>query len=426
MRFIQTAGLAALVVLTTLPVAAQTSQYTAPGGAVGGEPLSKQEIEAQMEAARWRLGPLRLAPWLALRGLTYEQNVFVDGAATKSDVTGSVGAGLTAYLPTGRNVFWVVQAMPEYLWWLDLSERNQLIGRYGAGVFADLNRLRIAADGRRNERQTVVTSESAQQVISDETVLRLSADLTLSAAFRLRGEVSSSEVENRLPDDSPGIGGLLFSDLDRKERVLRGEIVYNPDERVEVALGVERTDTEFATGARDRSSTGTSPSLRLRLTGNRIALDGRVLRRELDPEPGSLLVPVDQTEGSLRFTITPGQRFTYGVYGNRSTSYALNLASTQLTVQRLGAELGAPLGHRLSVRAFYESGDDDYVVLAGPPRSDDVVAYGLQADFKIGEWLSYQAGFQQVEYDSNLDAFDRDYLRITSSLTLSTGDWVWR
>jgi hypothetical protein len=426
MRFIRNASLTALVLVLSLPVAAQTSQYTAPGGRVGGEPPDKEEIEAQMEQARWRLGPIRVAPWLALRGLSYESNVFVAGEDETSDVTGSLGAGLTAYLPSGENVFWIVQAMPEYLWWLDLSERNQLIGRYGAGVFADFNRLRLTVDARRTENQGPVSSESAQQVLADDTTLHVAADLSFSAAFRLAAEATTSDAEYRLPDGSRAFGPLLFSDLDREEQVLRGELVFMPDDRVEVRLGVERTDTEFAPGTRDRSSTGTSPSLGLRLTGNRLSLDALILRRELKPEEGSVLVPVEQTEGSVRFIVTPGHRLKCGVYGNRSTSYSLNRDYAQATVQRLGFEAGLPLGHRLSVRAYYESGDDDYQVLSGLPRTDDVTAYGLQADFEIGEWLSYRAGFQQVEYDSNLDAFDREYLRVTSSLTLSTGDWVWR
>jgi hypothetical protein len=426
MRFIQTAALAALALLVTLPVAAQTSQYTAPGGALGGEPLTKAQIEAQMEAARWRLGPIRLAPWLALRGLTYESNVFVSGNETTSDVTGSAGAGLTAYLPTGSNVFWVVQAMPEYLWWLDLSDRNQLIGRYGAGVFADLNRLRIALDGRDVERQAPATSESAQQVIGEETTAHLNVSLDLSTSLSLRADLSSSDLAYRSPDDAPTVGGFRFSDLDRKEQVLRGELVYRRGDKAEVGLGVELTDTEFEAGARNRSSTGTSPSLHLRLNGNRLGLDAQILRRELEPEPGSELRPVRQAEGDFRLTLTPGTRFTFGVYGNRTTAYALADEYSQLTVERLGFEVGSPLGRRLDLRAFFEAGTDDYEGFGGAPRSDDVTAYGLVANFKIGEWLSYQAGFRQVEYDSNLDAFDRDYFRVTSSLTLSTGEWVWR
>lgn len=427
--------LALVLAVLALPVVAQAPQYTAPGGATAERPRTKEDLEKRMEEARWRVGPLRLAPWLAVRRLTWEEDVFVQREGREdeatSDLTGSVGAGLTAYLPTGPKLFWVAQAMPEYLWWLDLSERNQWVGRYGAGVYADLNRLRIGVNGRRSEQQQVVTPEEPLQVLSDQRTASANAELDLADTLTLRVSGSRIEVENRLPDaDGPGAdlppGVADFTRLDREERALRGELSYRPREPVEVALGVEATETDFATGARDLSSTGTSPYLSLRLDGHSLSLDSRVVRRELEPEPGSDLRAVDATEGQLRLRFTPGWRFTFGLYGHRSTVYALDLDYSHLTDQRLGVELSAPFGERLTVRAFTETGDAEYEPLPGSPaRTDDVTAWGAEASFRLGEWLSYRAGFQQVSYDSNLPGFDRDLSRVTSSVVLSTGDWIW-
>jgi len=432
MRFTRSAPLAVLILLLAPTVVAQTSQYTAPGGGGAGDsPPDREQIEREMEEARWRLGPFRVAPWLALRGLTYEDDVFVQNeegdAEATSDVHGSVGAGLSVYLPVGEDVFWVVQALPEYLFWVDLDERNQLIGRYGAGLYADLNRLRIGLDGQLAEQQGTVTSESAQQVLSERTSVHAVAELEVTAAFSVAVDAAQSEHTHGLADGSTVSAGFDYSNLDREEQVLAAELRYHPSEKVELALGAEATETDFDAGARDLSSTGTSPYLRLHLDGNRLLFDAQVVRRELEPEPGSVLVPVDQTEGSARLELEVSHRFELSLYGSLSTAYAISSGFTQFDQERLGVGVGLPLSDRLTLSAFYETGSDDYEPLpAAPLRADDVTSWGASASFAIGEWLTYRAGVTEVDYDSNLDTFDRDYLRIESSVVLSTGDWVWR
>jgi len=416
--------LAACCLLSSLSVSAQSSQYTAPGGTSAAAPPTAESIETQMEAARWHLGPLRLAPWLGLRGLTWEQNVFVDNQGETSDLTGSVGAGLTAYLPTGAKVFWIVQAMPEYIWWLDLSERNELVGRYGGGVVADLNRLRLAANWHRTEQQQVVTIESPQQVVAERQGVTASGELSLGASLVFAAGFSDEENTNRLPGDA--VGRVDFSAVDRSEQTVTGELRYQPSDDLVFGVGVEATDTEFQTDARDLSNTGTSPFVSLLLAGNHLELNARIVQRSLDPKTGSALLPVDETDGQARLEITPGWRFRFGVYGSRNITYALDAAYSHLIDQRLGVDIGAPFGERLAMRAFFESGSADFEPLGGaPPRSDDISAYGADATYELGEWLSYRAGLHQVTIDSNLPGFDRDYLRVTSSFILSTGDWVW-
>ncbi len=433
---------ACLAWLPALPLCAQSTQYTAPGGGESFELPTAESIEASMEEARWRLGPFRLAPWLGLRGLTYEQDVFVDNQDVDgeegdvSDVTGSLGAGLTAYLPTGDSVFWIVQAMPEYVFWLDLSERNELIGRYGAGVVADLNRLRLVADVYRREEQRVVTVESPQQVLAErngvaaDAALSLTGNLALTAAFR------AEEVLNRRPGDDGDpeagvVGGgddLSFSRVDREERSLETGIRYQPRDGVRFGIGVEWTEADFEGGARNLGNTGTSPYLDFTLEGNKIDLDGRATYRELEPETGSALLPVEELNGRARVRLTPGWRFAFDLYAHRNFAYSLSGAYSHLIEDRFGVGVGAPFGERLRTRAFFESGTADYRRLGPeiPQRSDDITAYGFDATYALGEWLDYRAGFHQLDFDSNLSEFDRDFVRITSNFILSTADWTWR
>ena len=417
--------LAACCLLSSLSVSAQSSQYTAPGGASAAAPPTAESIEAQMEAARWHLGPLRLAPWLGLRGLTWEQNVFVENQGETSDLTGSVGAGLTAYLPTGAKVFWIVQAMPEYIWWLDLSERNELVGRYGGGVVADLNRLRLAANWHRTEQQQVVTIESPQQVVAERQGVTASGELSLGASLVFAAGFSDEETTNRLPGDA--VGRLDFSRADRSEQtVTRGAAL--PALRRPRPRRRRRGDGHRVPVRRPRPVVHRHLPLRLPPSRGQPPRAGRA-HRAAQPRSEGRLGPAaggrDRRPGAPRDhpgLALPLRRLRQPF----SITYALDTAYSHLIDQRLGIDVGAPFGERLAMRAFFESGSADFESLgAAPPRSDDISAYGAEATYELGEWLSYRAGLHQVTIDSNLPGLDRDYLRVTSSFILSTGDWVW-
>lgn len=408
------------------PVLAQSAQYTAPGAGAAAEPLDREELEARLEQARWRLGPVRLAPYLGVRGLSWVQNVFAEGDEGTDDLTASVGAGLTALLPTGPDVFWVAQAMPEYVWWADLAERRQLVGRYGAAVHGDFNRLRFTVEGRRVEEQTQVTAEEPEPAIGEVDHLGAAVALRLTSRLRLVAGASLAEVANRAGDPDDPRSPEFFL-LDRREERARGGLLFASGP-VQLEAGAERQVTEFDDGARQLSSTGTSPYLALTLTGNQVRLAADVVRRSLDPEPGSALPPTEATVGSLRVELDPGWRFDVGLYGLRSLLYSLADGYSHFEEERYGLDVAAPFGHRWSTRAFVEAGANDYAaVLPGAPaRRDDTLAYGVEVSLEIREWLRYQAGYRRLELDSNLPGLDRDTESVSSTVSLTTGSWIWQ
>ena len=424
----RTRFLAALALGSGLAAAtagAQAPQYTAPGGADRGDVRSKEEIEQAMEDARWRLGPVRLAPWAGLRNVTYVDNVFGASEGGESDVTGTLGAGLTAYLPTGPKVFWVAQALPEYVWWLDLEERRELVGRYGAGVYADLNRLRLAANATRVEEQAVVTSETEQLAFARRDELSSAADLRLTGAFELfvSGRLTEVGDERAVGDDPRGAPVEL---LHREERGVRGGLRYRSGRALAVELGAEVAEVRFDAGGRDLSNRGTSPFVRIDLDGNDLEVDLEVVQRSMEPIDDSQLEPVDLTHGSLRLLLTPGWRFSVGPYGHRSTVYSLSAAYTHFTEERWGFQVAAPF-KRLGAHAYVEGGRNDYAAPVGAAdRTDDVTGWGIGLDVEVVEWLSYRIGFHRVEYDSNLPGFDREIDRVESTFNLGAASWIWR
>ena len=422
------AALGLCVGLGAAPVGAQPTQYTAPGGGQGGGTKTKQQIEAEMERARWNLGPIRLVPWAGLRNVTYVGNVFATSGDETSDLTGSLGVGLTAYLPTGPKVFWIAQAQPEYVFWLDLEERRALVGRYGAGVFADLNRLGLALNATRVEEQAVVSSETEQLSLARRDRISADLDLHLTSALDLfaQGSLTDVEDEGAVGDDP---GGPPFELLHREERGLRTGLRYNADE-LTVEIGAQIAEVEFEPGARDLSNRGTSPFVRLQLDGNRVSFDVELIQRSMEPVGASELVPIDTTSGSLEVSFTPGWRFTLSPYGHRSTVYSLDSDYTHFTEDRWGLGVAAPFG-RLGLRVFGEAGENDYEAAAAaavPPRTDDFTGWGVGFDLELREWLRYRGGFHHLEYDSSLPAFDREIDRVESTLNLAlpAGSWIWQ
>ncbi|HEX2254277.1 MAG TPA: hypothetical protein VHQ65_13480 [Thermoanaerobaculia bacterium] len=419
--------LLALSTLLAADAVAQATQYTAPGGSNLGGTRSKEDLEREMAEARWSLGPVRLAPWIGVRDLAWVDNVYAEGGDETSDVTVTAGAGLTAYLPTGPKIFWLAQAMPEYVWWADSDERRRLVGRYGVGGFGSFNRLELAVRALRTEEQAVVTSESPQLAIAQREEVGLDGELRLLSTLALTVAAADTDLEQesdepfdpRVPD---------FSRLDRGERRLGAGLAWRPNDQVRLELGAEHLETEFAPGARDLSGSGTSPYLALEVVGNRLSTLGRLVQRRLDPEPGSVLVPVEALEGDLRLELRPGWRFTFGAYGSQLVTYSLAEGQSHFEARRFGADVAAPFAGRFDLRLFGETGENRYEPLAAaaPRRLDEVTAYGVRLGWRLREWLSYRAGFVQEEYDSNLPGFDREVGRIESTLVVSTGSWAWQ
>ncbi|MCA9687947.1 MAG: hypothetical protein KC457_37660, partial [Myxococcales bacterium] len=127
---------ALLLFLLAVPAAAQ---YTAPGEGLI-EPLNrKQALEDAWANARFRLGAVRIQPSISLQDVAWVDATDSNDPTIDSDLTATLGAGLSAYLRLGDG-FLAFQALPQYSWWQDLEDRRRLIGTYGIGYFGFFSR----------------------------------------------------------------------------------------------------------------------------------------------------------------------------------------------------------------------------------------------------------------------------------------------
>ncbi|HVS13046.1 MAG TPA: hypothetical protein VMV46_03915 [Thermoanaerobaculia bacterium] len=416
--------LLASIVLAAVPVAvgAQFEQYTPAGGP---EPIvtdPKEELEQAVADSRWRLGGLRVDPWFGVRNVG-----FVDQGTGDDQLTGSAGVGLRAYLPTGPKVIWAAHALPEYTWYEESSDRSRLNGRYGLGFFGFFNRLTVQAQATLQEQLDVISAEIQQRVNARNETLSLLAELRLAASVNLFGSFSTSTITNLLEDEErfdPTIAP--FDLLDRDEEVARVGVRYRSRGDWLIGLGVEETDTQFDDAAFDRSNSGTSPYLELTIPARSLLISLDLVQRDLEPDPGSDFVPYDDLTGSLALTFGSARsRLSPTLYAHRELVYTLD-ASSYLVDERFGVRTGFPLGRRMAIRLFAETGTHDYAQPPfGPARSDDVTAFGADVDIPLGRGARFNLGYSIEEFESNPPGFDRTVDIVRAGVTFSASRGLW-
>lgn len=422
-----------LIVLSPGSLSAQFRQYTPPGGTGDRAPSGKQAIEQRMANARWRLGPVRLEPWFGLQDAAWIDDVFAASEAAPgtelSDFTATVGAGLTALMPTGSNLFWVAQAQPTYVWWQDLEDRRQLAGTYGAGVLGFWNRLETEVRAERREDQGFQSLETTQLTVTRRERVSVSGQLRLSGAvwFFAGGQVQRSEDAR---EDDEDLRSAPFSRLDREETSVSGGLAWTPSDRLRVALGVEATETDLDDDARDLSNDDLAPILQIQLGNDDATLSADVdlALRSIEAIEGSRFTGYDELAGEVRLRLAPGWRISYELYGLSQPVLSLQDDYSHYEEHRFGLAVEARVGREASLQVYGDVGDLDYQVLTPEalPRTDDLTAWGARFTLPLGDALSLETGWQRLELDSDLPGLDRESNQVTLRFGLRTDRLLWR
>lgn len=410
----------------------QFAQYTQPGTVDrGGPEATRNQFEDALERSRWRLGPVRLQPWIGVRDLQWSANPLGAGEGSESeeaDLSVSVGAGLRAYLPTGHSLFWTAHALPELVWWADQEDRNRVNGRFGAGAFAFFNRVRLELSGRREEDLGVVSAELPQEANHRRDTYTFAVETRLGFSTSVFGQLTERRQRHLLEEGERATGAPLQA-LDRDERTVRTGLRYSPRERWTLGAGMEWTETESAGAARDLSSTGTAPFLEVLYSGPKFWSSASVELREVEPEPGSALGETETETYSVQLGIE-GNRLSPAFYARRSLNLSVDEDFSHFTHEVVGASLGMPLGRRTRIRAFGETGESEFTAAgtAGAElvdRLDDVTSFGGELTFEAYRGLSLSVGGYRTTFDSNLPGEDRTVEVFRTGVDLRLGGWSW-
>lgn len=401
---------------------AQWTQYTLPGGPSERPGQRQEELEKEIEQARYHLGPVRIAPWLGLRNVAYVRSLYSTGTEPPPDWTATVGAGFRAYLHTGRKVTWTAAVLPEYVWWKDQADRRRVNGRYALGVHGFFNRLSVELMADREEELQIVTPEVPELANARTDSLRLLSEVKLTGAISAFA-VGTLAEQTALDDDLPDSRVDQLALLDREDRTARVGLRWRPREPWMFGLGAERTSSDFAQGALDRSNEGTSPIFEARYERRRITVEADLAARSLEAREGAAFVEFDELTGRASIQWTAAEGLAFSVYGNRDLLYSLSPGYAYLSDERVGVAVLLGVIRQAQLRVFAETGTYDYTAFspAAAPRSEDVDSFGGQLTTNLWRSVSLEITGVRSEFDSNLPGGDRSYTSVGAAVSLLGG-----
>lgn len=386
----------------------QFLQFASPGGPEGQPESAQERLERELRGVPWRVGPVRLAPLVGLRDTSYVRDLF--GSGERSDLTSTAGAGLRAYLRTGPKVTWIGQVLPEYVWWQKDEDARRLNLSYGLEVLGLFNRLTLDVAASRSEQQRLLTPEVTLPVSARSDLARLDAELEAASTLFPFASAHWSRQEGLADErDDPRINGIAL--LDRDETLARAGVRWRPRAGWMIGLGAERTRVDFDRQELDSSNEGTAPILELVIDRRQFFLGADLAVRSLTSREGSRFADFHGVTGNLGLNLLPSSRLQAWVYANRNLVYSIAPEYPYLDDQRIGLSAGMGFGRLVFVRAYVETGSNDFVagLPEAPRRRDDLTAVGGSVRFTLTSSLSLAVLATRIEFDSNLPGNDRSY-----------------
>ncbi len=388
----------------------QFTQYTAPGSAAKAPKDAAESAQEGAENARWKIGPLRIAPHLTVSNVGYSQNVFSapEGTTQVDDFRATLGAGLAGYLRLGSKSVLSGFVGPEYSTWRDTEDLRQLGVNSGLGWFASFNRLTLSASARSIERERLLSAEIeapvqiAQDQVSLDTTLEITRRLAIFA-------VASDSKLRHARDIEQFVPGLDLRDLDRDDsRRLVGLELRGSD--VAIRLGYETTDVDFAdSDSRDNSGKGASVRLRYDRSKLNVYLSYSDLRIDFD----DLARPdLERILGTANVAFRMKPKTTVTAYATDGLAFSVISSSGIIESEYRGLALGQSLSQRLEMGAFAEVGRQTFLDDQNLGRVDDLEAFGLMIRFDLTEGATLTGQVREETWDSTIDDFDR----LTSSI----------
>src|SRR5258706_11284377 len=129
----------------------------------------REQVEAQMRASAYQLGPIRLIPQFTFNSTGYVNNIFGTATAEKSDYIATVGLGTQWIVPFGAKVFLRGRGLPQYIWFLRNVEGRKFGWTFENSLLFLFNRLSIETRGNTSRVSDLLNTETQQRVLRTAT-----------------------------------------------------------------------------------------------------------------------------------------------------------------------------------------------------------------------------------------------------------------
>jgi hypothetical protein len=385
------------------------------------------QVKQERENARFHLGAVRLMPYLTLKDVGYNNNVFENAAGEKvADYTATVAPGARLLVPFGQKMVVRAGAEPAYYWWKDLTYLRGW-GITGDGqVLGLFNRLTVGADGRYADTLQLVNSEAnvrtRQKQSSGDAAMEVEVLRRLSVFGRYEA------VQTRLDDSGfvqPGQG--LSQILDRTEYGARGGVRYRFDTPFSVGAMGQWARARFVNEPVGRDNEGFGALVSVRYDRERFYVDltGGYQQSKGIYEQGHF--PEYRT-GTYTYFVSyfVAKKVEFQVSGWRRPQYSYYLDNPYYFETRNGAALNFGLGHRVMLGGSFSLGTNAYPigVSAGPTlvtRRDDVVMVGGMLGFVLSPTMNLAMNVRNDRYTSNIPGVGRSVLTVSGGVNWNFG-----
>lgn len=414
---------AILGALLSVPCAGQVTTDTPPSGRT--LPVAEQ-VEAEMTAARFRLGPLRVTPFFTLENVGWTNNALSRSEGAVEDYTASASAGAKLVLPLGRKLYLRGTVAPTYDWYYRTEALRGFGGSYSGEALGLFNRLTLGGGGGYTRRINTASSEVGRDVLNTSTRGFGKAEVELLRRLSLFGgaeQVTTNLVDKGL--DTPGLSSVAT--LDRTETAFRAGVRYAFSSALSVGVMAEEVRTRFEREGALRDNDVQGALLVVRYDRERLYVEGTAGVREGKPVAASEIYP-EFRAGTYGYFVSYVllRPLELQVRGSRRPQAALFLDNPYFFETRNGASLRLAVGRRLSFHVLGELGSNRYVnpvleVATGEivVRRDDTTRYGGGFDFEVSRAVSVGVTVTKDRHDSNIDFYDRDVARVTGGLRVS-------
>ncbi len=405
------------------PGLAQISSEEAPRSRT--VPL-QEDVRAQLDYSRYRLGPLRIQPFFTLRDVGYNNNLYGASASeeTVGDWTATAAGGVKYLLPLGSKLVLRGTAAPEYTWYLDLAGRRGWGGTYDGELVGLFNRVTVEAGGGYRRANQLLSSEAEVANFQDQTFGK--ARLEIDVLRRLSIFGGADGVKTRIDQGVPILGSTQpNSYLNRTERAYRGGLRYRFREYFSIGAQVEKVRTEFVDEPIDRDNDSTGYLLVAHYDQPRFYVDLSGGYRESKAlYEGSYFEPYQTGTYGYFVSYVLARPLELQVLGYRKPVPSFFVANSYYFETRNGAALSFTVGTRTRISISGSLGSNSYPsdVIYTPTnevikRKDDVRDLSGGIGVRLTSTLGITGVVTQSRYTSNIPGYDRSVVRFSFGLT---------
>jgi hypothetical protein len=382
---------------------------------------AKEEVDADMQSARFHLGPIRMIPTIAVRDAGYDNNVFGTTVNPTSDWFFTVRGGLRFIVPFGTKIYLRGSALPEYTWYDKLEERRGFGGLYEASLYAFFNRMTVQLRGYDQETFVQYSSEVPTKVLTriQDGSGGFEINLLNKLAFfaKAEGQRSRYSTEGQIPGDPVNLN-------DRTDTSVRGGPRYYVTPDWSISAAVEQTWSDFVNQPLLRDNQSRAYLLGVQYVRPRLFFNLSGGYRTGDPRDGSIYPSYSTGTGSFFASFFALRWLEFQAYGRRRVQYSLSQDNPYYFENRIGGGINLEVLDRVLLRGYGETGPNQYPIGqvnngVVTHRRDQVTLFGGGASTIIVRPVVLTGLVTRTEYAGNVPGNDRTITRFTITMAFN-------